>query len=261
MPAPPEHLVERFHEALVSEIRSSHPEYLSSPFTVAEIYQNLVPYRTHRDLIGVEINGDYEDALLRLLAGQGDYLILESETARRELQEELKSSNPNTGLYRDYAAADVRLNPMHTAEGAEGAEPTSQEQAGGGESKILAETEPGDEGEAEVGMGAEGEPEEATEEDVDLAEGEGPEAEMEAEVIDEVDEEEVNATPDPAEGEVAEASPSSCQWCSEGLPDRVGVKYCPHCGADLGLVPCASCGEELEGGWRFCVACGAEVEG
>lgn len=104
-------LLRRFHRALVDEIRASHPEYLRSSFTVAEIYQNLVPYRTHRDIIGVEMNGDYEDALLRLLVGAGDYLVLESEPARRRIEAELRSPNPNTTIYREFAAAGVRLNP------------------------------------------------------------------------------------------------------------------------------------------------------
>jgi hypothetical protein len=60
-------ILERFHRALVEEIQTQRPEYLTGPFTVAEIYQNLVPYGSHRDRIGVRINGDYEDALLRLL--------------------------------------------------------------------------------------------------------------------------------------------------------------------------------------------------
>jgi hypothetical protein len=101
----------RFHSALLEEILARRPEYLHAPFTVAEIYQNLVPYGTHRDRIGVEMNGDYEDALLRLLAGEGGYLFLESAPALRALREEMASSNPNTGLYREYAAVDVRLNP------------------------------------------------------------------------------------------------------------------------------------------------------
>ena len=101
----------RFHRTLVEEIVTHRPDYLDKPFTVAEIYQNLVPYGSHRDRIGVEMNGDYEDALLRLLVGEGEYLILESDAALRALREELESSNPNTGVFRDYAAVDVRLNP------------------------------------------------------------------------------------------------------------------------------------------------------
>lgn len=109
--SPANHLLERFHRTLLEEIQTQRPEYLTGPFTVAEIYQNLVPYGSHRDRLGVQMNGDYEDALLRLLAGEGGYLILESEPALRDLREELRSPNPNTGLYREYAAVDVRLNP------------------------------------------------------------------------------------------------------------------------------------------------------
>ena len=105
-----EQVLSRFYDALVDEIRAQRPDYLTGPFTVAEIYQNLVPYGLHRDRIGVEMNGDYEEALLRLLAGEGGYLILESETVLRNLREELESANPNTGVYREYAAVDVRLN-------------------------------------------------------------------------------------------------------------------------------------------------------
>ena len=40
----PQEVLRRFHLALLREIRGSNPEDLNSPFTVAEIYQNLVPY-------------------------------------------------------------------------------------------------------------------------------------------------------------------------------------------------------------------------
>lgn len=120
----PDTLLDRFFDALVKEIRVSRPAYLQAPFTVAEIYQNLVPYRTHRDVIGAEINGDYEDALLRLLAGEGEFLRLESEPARKRIQDELRGSNPNTTIYREFAAAEVRLHPgrarMLAAQAAEG---------------------------------------------------------------------------------------------------------------------------------------------
>lgn len=106
-------VLERFHRALIEEIQTQRPEYLTQPFTVAEIYQNLVPYGSHRDRIGVEMNGDYEDALVRLLAGEGGYLILESDRAVENLRSELESSNPNTGVYREFAAVDVRLNQAY----------------------------------------------------------------------------------------------------------------------------------------------------
>ena len=51
-------VLERFIKALVLEITSTRPEYLTTPFTVAEIYQDLVPYQSTRALIGGEDNGD-----------------------------------------------------------------------------------------------------------------------------------------------------------------------------------------------------------
>ncbi len=101
----------RLFAVLVSEIRTRWPEYLHSRFTVAEIYQNLIPWRSHRNTMDIATSAEYEQALLRLLAGEGDYLALESQAARNEIQAELEARFPNTGLYRDFAAVGVRLNP------------------------------------------------------------------------------------------------------------------------------------------------------
>ncbi len=102
--------VERFHRILVDEIRKKRPDYLSRSFQLSEIYQRLVPYRSHRDALGLEMNGDYEDVLLRLLAGAGDLVVLESPEAREQIRRELDSKNPNTGLFREFADAPVHLN-------------------------------------------------------------------------------------------------------------------------------------------------------
>jgi len=194
------HVLERFHRALIEEIQTQRPEYLTGPFTVAEIYQNLVPYGSHRDRIGVRMNGDYEDALLRLLAGEGGYLILESEPALRDLRAELKTPNPNTGLYREYAAVDVRLNQTLLAPAPPASPATDFAQAA-----------------------------------VDVMANGGAEASLPAE--------------------------NACQWCRAELPARTNLNFCPFCGTDLKVVPCRSCGEELEPAWRFCPACGTEVSG
>ena len=104
-------VLERFLKALVGQITATRPEYLTSAFTIPEIYQDLVPYRSHRNLIGVEMNGDYEDALFRMLSGEGDYLVLDSDVARREFQTELARPNPNSALFHEFAAVEVRLHP------------------------------------------------------------------------------------------------------------------------------------------------------
>ena len=267
----------RFHRALVREIQAKRPGQISSPFTVAEIYQNLVPYRTHRDELGVEMNADYEHALLRLLAGEGDFLSIESRTARQEIREELDSPNPNTGLYRDFAAADVRLNPdrldedfmedvfpgVDTAVLTENesmeAEDMEEEDVEGGYSDggitegafERLEVEP---------LGANLEPLEEVDDPVSGVDSEG----FPAEVSDESGGFEAEAgvlTDTKAEEGKDDLPPfENCPWCRETLPQQARVRFCPFCGSNVQRVPCPSCGEELRLNWRFCIACGTEVE-
>jgi hypothetical protein len=290
----PNDVLRRFHRALVREIQASNPELLGAPFSVAEIYQNLVPYRTHRDEIGVEMNADYEHALLRLLAGESDYLTIESRTARQEIREELESPNPNTALYRDFAAADVRLNPDRIDEalmwepgqsGMDEGPPTAPPEASEPEPQwndtaagTFVDEDPGEEkqmtDQEEVEGVGEGEPEEenlldegfeevvthlvaevdSEEDPVELSGEETPWSEIPE--VEEEDEEPVALS----EEEEQEASPpQTCAWCREALPQRPGVNFCPFCGCSVHLVPCPECGEELELNWRFCIACGTEV--
>jgi hypothetical protein len=220
-------VLRRFHQVLLEEIRDRRPEYLDGPFTVAEIYQNLAPYGTHRDRIGVDINGDYEDALLRLLAGEGDYLRLESEHALRDLRAELESSNPNTGLYREFAAVDVRLGAGVPSAPASDASPPANP-----EGFFQA---PSSSGEDPVSVD-------------DLAPAREPSAAQPAA--------QGQASPELQGPAVAAAA---CPWCRAELPRRRELNFCPFCGTDMHYVPCSGCGEELEPDWRFCIACGTEV--
>lgn len=100
-------IVARLHLALVQALRNRGPDALDRPVTVAEIYQDLIPYRVARAVAGVELNADYEHALLRLFAGEGGRVRLEPATAREELLRELNSPNPNVSLYRKFAACDA----------------------------------------------------------------------------------------------------------------------------------------------------------
>ena len=47
-------VLRKFCHALIEEIQVQRPEYLTSAFTVAEIYQNLLPYGSNRERIGVD---------------------------------------------------------------------------------------------------------------------------------------------------------------------------------------------------------------
>jgi len=258
-------VLRRFHGVLVREIHARYPGRLDSPFTVAEIYQELVPYRSHRDQLGVEMNADYEHALLRLLAGEGGFLTLESEAASKEMREELDSPNPNTTLYRSFAAAEVRLNLEKVDLDSLGGDEAPEAEGGG----PMAEFELNDDiaQEAEdrgMGDGFVDEPSESESEgwkglEVEevLAPGESVHQVSGLEV------ESPRKKGGKSEGElpVEDQLPyDHCPWCKESLPQRPGVRFCPFCGSNVRLVPCSSCGEELELNWRFCVACGTEVQ-
>jgi hypothetical protein len=221
-------ILERFHRALIEEIQTQRPEYLTGPFTVAEIYQNLVPYGSHRDRIGVEMNGDYEDALLRLLAGEGGFLVLESEPALRDLRAELDTANPNTGLYREYAAVDVHLNQAYL-------------DLSGVPVRGLTDLVAALNAEDPIPM-------------ADLAPSEGA---MEPIAIVPPG---VDVFQEPAPG-AAPALQTACLWCRAELPVRENLNFCPFCGTDLKVVPCNDCGEELDPDWRFCISCGTEAAG
>lgn len=257
-------VLERFHRALIEEIQSHRPEYLTGPFTVAEIYQNLVPYGSHRDRIGVEMNADYEDALLRLLAGEGGYLQLESEPALRDIRAELETTNPNTGLYREFAAVDVRLGRTDTDGTGGGADPMANVIDGLDTevwvpSNELAPAESGPEISGIVppavdifatdngpvgfmGGSSEGNSFGAVTSEV-------PSGGLQPEFVE----------PEPGRSPHRAQGGDPCVWCTATLPDREGMNFCPYCGTDLKLIPCPSCGDEVEPDWRFCVACGTEV--
>lgn len=229
-------LIERFHEVLVEAIRERAPSYLDSRFTVADIYQFLIPYRTHRDRLGVAMNGDYEDTLLRLLAGDGEFLILDSEPARRRIREELRTGNPHTGIYREFAAVEVRLNPSQLSGG-----PAAPMPGNGGPLTGEVET-----------LGA-----------VPVEPGEAPIQPNEVgQILDSPpDGPALQASDDDEASADTPSTPSSCPDCLQPLPIRESVRFCPHCGANTLERPCKSCGEILDRGWRFCVACGEPTSG
>jgi hypothetical protein len=58
---------------------------------------------------------------------------------------------------------------------------------------------------------------------------------------------------------VAAFGPEKCPHCQATLPENRAVNFCPACGRSVTLIPCDSCGADLEPGWRFCTNCGQEV--
>ena len=222
-----EPILPRLHEALVDALNASRPGWLDSPVTVAEIYQDLVPYRQVRATLGIDLNADYEFALLQLLAGEGGLVRVEPEEARDELRREAAAPNPNLGVYRRFAGCDAWVAPPD-ADSAAFAD-ASQKPA------------------APAGLYAlDDDLDQWLDEAQDVRE---PDPEWEAPPL--------VTEPAPA----VAAAQHACVSCSSALPPGRRVRYCPFCGADQERRSCGSCGEALESGWRFCVACGAAADG
>src|SRR3954465_7507862 len=102
--------LDRLFQRLVHNIRNGHAEYLSVPFTVQELYDTLVPYRHYRRDLGIETNQDYEAALMRLLAGEKEY-VRADQSMQDRLKKELSSPHPDLGAFRDYADTRISLVP------------------------------------------------------------------------------------------------------------------------------------------------------
>ncbi len=250
-----EALLARFHRVLVDEIRRNRPQYLKSSFTVSEIYQSLVPYRSHRDLLGVEMNGDYEDALLRLLGGVGDYLVLDSPPARDEIRKELASGNPDRTLYREFAAVEVRLNPDRLPPEGETPSPEPAPTPLAASDGTAIDPSPDAAGEADGGIP--GEPVRPPDRWVGEGSREAPTFafEEDASTVGPTGAGDSSLHPDTPSAR----RPENCPSCGSGLPDRSSLRFCPHCGSDVFVLPCPGCGEAVEPGWRFCIGCGTEV--
>lgn len=137
--------LERLHRALVAAIKDKRNGEFGRPVTVAEIYQELIPYRVIRGTVGFDMNADYEHTLLRLLAGEQDFAQIEPAEVREQLRLELESPNPNVSLFRNFANCDVFV-AVQQGEFAErvraSAPPTAESAAAPSEAGQAAETAP-----------------------------------------------------------------------------------------------------------------------
>jgi hypothetical protein len=211
--------VGRLFRGLVAVLAERDPGRLERGFQVAELYQDLVPYRTHRGQLGFASNQDYEAAVLGLLAGLGDFARIEPAEARETLAAEAASRNPDPTLFREFAAARVRLNQQRVR-------------------TLLA-------GNAAYAPPSETpEPEPSAAPTAAAVSPPPPVFELAAE------------PPPPRIRQTAPATPR-CPSCEQALPADRAVVFCPFCGKEVGRPVCARCGDDLAPEWRFCPRCGA----
>lgn len=102
--------LDRVFQRLVQNVKSRSPDQLALPFTVAELYEQLIPYRHNRRELGIETNQDYEIAVMRLLSGERGY-ITGDDAMQDSLKKEIASQNPDTGAFREFATTQISISP------------------------------------------------------------------------------------------------------------------------------------------------------
>ena len=255
--------VERMYRHLVRTLRATAPQLLTQPFQVGDLYSTILPYRLHRRELGLETNQDYEMAMLELLSGGRNYLVVE-DRMRDELSASLKSPNPDSALIRDFAQSRVALAPNALnaleQEGQPAGRPTEPQGASVAYAAPIIEpdtapfrasavTAP-----ASAPAASAGSPSAAsTASAPDMSRASGASAAA-------------GATPGTGPRKLPRpiaVSPTGelCRHCKGELPAGREIVFCPHCGQDLTVLHCPACGSELEHGWKFCVTCGRTTAG
>ena len=119
-------VLDRIFDRLVRTLSAGGPDQFRAPFTVAEIVQSLVPYRTYRNELGVDTLQDYEHAVLELLAGERGWLVCDPDTVA-VIKKELSSPDPDTGLLRRLQTVEVRMGAIRMPVAGEPRAPIARE--------------------------------------------------------------------------------------------------------------------------------------
>lgn len=266
--------IDRTFQHLINTIQARYPAYLTQPFDVAELYQNILPYRHHRRELGLDTNQDYELVLLQLFSGARDYLIVDDEM-RDRLSRELTSPNPDPGAFREFSTSQVALSPAAVRRfqtggvpspepvlaGATAAAPSGNAQRTAPTARTAASapasapvpapkpvipspaSAPAASAAAAPSVAAQPAPRRAP---LNTTATTGPRSAA------------IPSTPRATQTVVPQAG-ESCRYCNGALPAGRRITFCPHCGQNLTVVNCLACGTELELGWKFCTTCGRPV--
>ena len=221
--------LDRLYRLLVDSLIAVDPARLHRPLQLAELYQSVLPYRTHRKALGLDSSEDYDLLLLRLCSGEGKYVTVQPEEAQIRFQAELAAPNPDLGILRQYAAAEVILSTERLAYA-----------LGPGPEAAYAPPDPEDVPEFDPPPSRE------------LPTGQVPWT--------------VDSPEPPGIIPLREGAPSRerdglhrCSYCGGALPTGRQVNFCPHCGQSQSFTRCPECGGEVELGWHHCINCGHPV--
>jgi len=103
--------LERFFDRLVRNLVATDPSRLAGPISVTDIKTSLLPYRTNRRSLGLESAEEYEELLVRLVAGESELVITTPPEVAEWCQRQMASLTPDLSGIPGQAGASVAINP------------------------------------------------------------------------------------------------------------------------------------------------------
>lgn len=191
------------------------------PFPASDVYERLVAYRSNRSRLNVATHQDYEMAVLRLLAGERNYVQLEPESVREAMQREIATINPDPAYFRSFPDAQVMINGRAAERVMQADRAYAPPRSDADDDELVDAT-----GENPVPVPF-----------IPAAAFRSP-------------------APSPARSRDPLA-PNQCEYCGGVLPQKREAHFCPHCGQPQeGQLKCPGCGNDLDVGWAYCLSCG-----
>jgi len=246
--------LEPLFRLLVRTLSERQPERVHQPMSINELMDSILPYRLVRRELSVDSAEDYETLILRLCAGESEFVQAEP-TTQAALAAELRKPLADLALLRVYGDTHVvlRADPLLTAmddrpeeryapPGARTSPPPEAPEAAEVETDNAAAPVADNQGEQD------NEPDDAWLPD--------PVFEANASVV-------TPRAPDVPDVPPAQADKTQvrCPFCGGLLPPRMAINFCPHCGMGQDVGSCRACGADMDVGWRYCVSCGEEAQG
>jgi hypothetical protein len=219
--------LDHFFRQLVVNLSAADPARLYQAIPVADIQNEIIPYRTNRRALGLASAEDYEVLLLRLCAGEQGLARTSPPEVQAKFESEIAGGNPDLGLLRTHGDALVSLSG-HAVALALAVDPHA---AYAPPAVPAEETFGGVPGHTAL-------PDGGLDEELSL--------------------DEVRARED-GDPHPADAAGFMCLFCGGSLPANRPVNFCPHCGQSQTTLRCPACQAEIEVGWRHCAGCGAPV--
>ncbi len=217
--------LDRLAFRLVRTIRQDFPQLRAQGFTLSDLEERLLPYRDARREMANGGADAWERTLLRLVAGEREY-VLTDDDLQTACRQALASPSPTMALVRSWAMTSLTLGAAVDSVGSErvtaavdAVKPRRTPHASS--SKTTATTLPAGSKRAEPAV--------------------------------------VSVLP-PSTSQAKKCDGSTCRFCSGRLPDGRAVTFCPRCGVDQTKRQCPACSTELETAWRFCVTCGRSAD-